>query len=153
MRLSFDSIDEVKEFVKGLKGTRGGKNDAEDAATEKLQTGNAPAPIMPPAGAVAGFNPQAGFAPTGAPAFNPGAAQTGPDPAVLALVQRVSARIDWSIAPPPNGAGQPADQVLTWFRSQLGPETANYTLDQIKQNALPRAAVPTLEGIAKLMGA
>lgn len=158
MRLSFDSIDEVREFVKGLKGTRGGKNDIDEGATAgglaTAQRGGAPAPRMPDT-ASASFPtadfPGAGAAPGGA--GYPAAGVTGPGPEVVALVQRIAAKIDWAMQPSPNGGGQPADAILNWFRGQCGPETASYTMDQIKQVALPRASVPTLENIAKLMNA
>lgn len=149
MRLSFDSIDEVKEFVKSLKGTRGGKGgDADEGAA----TGQAPAPLAPPTGQAAGF-PGAGFAPQGAGAGLAAGAflatgATGLAPEVLALVTRITTRIDGAIA-----SGQPADQVLAWFRGQCGPEAAGATMDQIKQVFLPKAAMPTLENIAKLMNA
>lgn len=156
MRLSFDTIDEVKEFVKSLKGTRGGKDKDEDGPA------NAPQPLAPPiSGSAGGFPgsgahngfavPGPGAGPAGAGPFAANA--TGPAPEVLALVQRITARIDVSIAPPPNGLGQPHDSVLGWFRQQCGPETANYTLDQIKQSALPRLTVAQLDGIAKLIAA
>lgn len=151
MRLSFDSIDEVKEFVKGLKGTRGGKG-GDEAET----AGSSPPPMQPPAsatqvGAAAGFNP-ASFNPGAATGFNPAGAQVGPTPEVLAMVQKVVARIDWCLAPPPQGQGQPVEKVVEWFRNQLGAETAGYTMDQIKQVALPRAPLPVLENINKMMG-
>ena len=159
MRLSFDTIEEVKEFVKGLKGTRGGKDKADEPAGN-LQ--GLPAPLQPPVGGPAGVFPgpgaQVGFAapgPGAGPAGGgfPAPGATGPAPEILALVQRIAARIDTSIAPPPNGLGQPHDNVLGWFRQQCGPETANYTLDQIKQSALPRLTVAQLDGIAKLIAA
>lgn len=147
MRLSFDSIDEVKEFVKGLKGTRGGKGDAADEAT-----GHAPEPLKPPAGG-AGFPGAGGFVPPGAGAGQTvggpfAAAATGPAPEVVALVNRISARIDGAIA-----SGQGAGDVLTWFRGQCGAEAAQATMDQIKAVFLPKMAVPGLENIAKLMNA
>lgn len=155
MKLCFDSIDEVKDFVKQLKGTRSGKGDATDEAI-----GTAPAPLQP--STTAGFNPtaQAGFVPPGAGAGQPAmgfpaaGATAGPGPEVLALAQRISARIDWAITPAASGGGgQDPNAIATWFRSQLGPEAASYTLDQIKHAALPRAAMPVLETIAKLMAA
>jgi hypothetical protein len=152
MRLSFDSIDEVREFVKGLKGTRGGKGSDTD---EGPATGSqqAPAPIMPPQGQAGGFPGAAGFAPPGPGAGQagggfPAAAATGPAPEVLALVQRISTKIDGAVA-----SGQPAEGVLNWFRTQCGPEAASATMDQIKQIALPRMPVAALENIAKLMNA
>lgn len=147
MRLSFDSIEEVKEFVTQLKGTRGKKGDGDEATT-----GGAPAPIQPPAGGVAGF-PGAGgatFAPPGggaAPGAFP-APGAGPSPEVAAIVQRINVRLDGAIA-----AGQPAEQATAWLRGQCGPEAANATLDQLKTVFLPKAAMPTLENIAKLMNA
>lgn len=143
MRLSFDSIDEVKDFVKGLKGTRGGKGGSDDEG--QPGTGQAPPPLAPPIGGN----------PLGAAGF-PGAVQggafpavtNGPAPEVLALVQRIAARTTKLIQ-----EGQSADQMLTWFRGQCGPEAAQATLDQIQQVFLPRASVPTLENIVKLTGA
>ena len=149
MRLSFDSIEEVKEFVKGLKGTRGGKNDADDSAG---QTGGAaaggPSPLMPPAGGFAGPGANAGF--PGAPAGGafPGGAGAGVDPALQAVVTRIVTKLDASLA-----AGNSAEAALTWFRSHFGPEAAQATLDQIKQIFLARLPVATLENIAKMMGA
>lgn len=153
MRLSFDSIEEVKEFVKGLKGTRGGKADADDAPA----TGQAPAPLQPPVtGPAAGFPgaggfaaPAAGAAPAGGGPF--AAVATGPAPEVLALVARIVAKIDAAV-----GSGQPADTALAWFRSECGKagiDASSYNMDQIKQFALPKMAAPMLEQIAKLMNA
>lgn len=151
MKLEFDSIEEVKEFVTKLKGTRGGKaTDADDAPAAGT---TAPAPAQPPAGGPGptfspGPAPGAfGGAPAGG-AFPGPAAPTGPSPEVLALVQRISARIDGAIA-----SGQPADAARTWLAGQCGPEAANYTMDQLKTVALPKAAMPVLENIAKLMNA
>lgn len=145
MRLSFDTIDEVKDFVKQLKGTRGGK--AGEADEGQPATGNAPAPLAPPQGAIGGFPGTAGFAPP-----MPGAAPGGGFPAavapeVQALVARITTRLDQAI-----GMGQ-SDDALKFFRTQCGPEAANATMDQIKGVFLPKASVPTLEQIAKLMAA
>jgi hypothetical protein len=144
MRLSFDSIEEVREFVKGLKGTRGGKaGDGEDGAT-----GQAPQPLAPPAGGAAGF-PGAGaaaFTPPGG-GFPAGGAPTVA-PEVAGLVQRISVRIDGAIA-----SGQPADAARAWLAGQCGPETAAYTLDQLKTVAMPKLTVAALENIAKMMNA
>ncbi len=69
-------------------------------------------------------------------------------------MQRICNRIDWSVQPAPQGGGQPAEQVLAWFRNNVGdPNAAAYTMDQIKQVALPRASQPVLENIAKLIAA
>lgn len=151
MRLSFDSIDEVKEFVKQLKGTRGGRGDKDD--TDGATGGQtAPEPLKPPAGGAAPFNPGTFAPPVGgagqAGGAFPAAGAAGLAPEVQALVTRINTRIDGAIA-----SGQSADQVLAWFRGQCGPEAANATMDQIKANFLPKAAVPVLENIAKLMNA
>jgi hypothetical protein len=150
MRLSFDSIEEVQEFVKKLKGTRGGKDKGDET-----ETGNAPQPLQPPvsAGVAQTFAPggMQGFAAPGAGAGQAGGAfpaAAAPDPAIVALVQRIVAKLDSALA-----SGQPADQALAWFKSQCGPGTENFTLDQIKQVALPKLAQPQLEAIAKLMAA
>lgn len=149
MKLCFDSIEEVKEFVASLKGTRGKKGEADDDMPKV--TGQAPAPLQPPATQTATFNP-GGFAPQAQPAAPaasafPVAAVTGPAPEVVALVGKITAKLDAAIA-----AGQPADAALQWFRGQCGPEAAQATMDQIKAVFLPKTPVPGLENIAKLMG-
>lgn len=146
MRLSFDSIDEVKEFVKGLKGTRGGKaGDNDDGAGPQTGGQTAPALLQPPTGQT--FNPGAGGA-----AFNPGGAAgfspVGVAPEVTALVNRIVARADALVA-----GGQDANAMLTWFRTQCGPEAAQATLDQIKTVFLSKASVTTLTEMVKLIGA
>lgn len=155
MKLEFESIEEVKDFVTKLKGTRGGKAD-KDEGTET--GGAAPEPLKPPAGqstatGAPGFPGSIGYVPEGAGATQAGAAfpvhvATGPAPEILALVERIKVRIDGAIA-----SGQPAAAVLDWFQKQLGPETANYTMEQIKDVALPKASKPILDGIAGLMNA
>lgn len=146
MRLSFDTIDEVKDFVKQLKGTRGGKAG---------ETDEAPTPLAPPTG-------QAAFNPGGAPGFAPpvgGATQGGAGPFAAgatalapeaqALVTRIVTRIDGAAA-----SGQSVEAMLTWLRNNVGDAAAaTATLDQIKTVFLPRASVPTLDNIAKLMAA
>lgn len=136
MKLEFSSIEEVKEFVASLKGTRGKKGDDDGPAAQ-----TAPAPLMPPqTGFASAFNPNP--APSGFPGAPVG------DPAIGALVQRINAKLDASLA-----SGQSADAALTWFRGQCGPEAAAATMDQIKGVFLPRLTAPALENIAKLMGA
>jgi len=151
MRLSFDSIEEVREFVKGLKTSRTGKGSDDEGGAA---TGSAPQPLAPPQGGQTGGFPGAGgFAPPGGgatPAVGgfPAPGVTGPAPEAVALVNRITAAVDKAVA-----SGQPADAVLAWFRGQCGPEAANATMDQIKGHFLPKAALPTLENIAKLMNA
>jgi len=144
MQLTFNSIEEVKEFVKSLKGTRSGKGGDGDGDTGQAgTTATAPAPLQPPtAGFTAAPGPFGGAPATGF------AAATAVDAAVLALGQRIVAKLDAALA-----SGQPADAALAWFRGQCGPEAAAATMDQIKSVFLPRLTVPALENIAKLMGA
>lgn len=152
MRLSFDSIEEVKEFVKQLKGTRGGKSDAADEPQ-----GQAPAPLQPPAGGAApalGFpSGAAGFAPpapgaTAAVGAFPAAGAPATAPEVQTLVTRIAARIDGCAA-----AGSDVNAMLNWLRGQVGAGAEQATMDQIKTVFLPKQAVPQLENIAKLMAA
>jgi hypothetical protein len=149
MRLSFDSIEEVKDFVKNLKGTRGGKAEADEPGETK-----APTPLAPPASAASGFPGAAGFAPP-APGAGPtggafpvaGAPQVAPE--VLALVNRIVPKMDSAVS---SGATKVGD-MLAWFQGQCGPEAANATIDQIKQIFLPRMSVAQLTTIAGLMSA
>lgn len=140
--VEFDSEDEFKARIKN---PRGGKGD--EVGGNAALTAQGPAPLMPPAGSQQPFNP----APAPA-AFTPpqGGFPGQPviDPVVAGLVQRITARIDSSLA-----SGQPADSVLTWFRGQCGAEASAATMDQIKTIFLPKLAVPGLENIAKLMNA
>lgn len=158
MRLSFDSIEEVKEFVKALKGTRGGKDKDDEAAPT---TGNAPAPLAPPTGAVAGAGfggggqagftaPPAGGAGPGAGAFPAlGAPIAGPQlaPEAAAFVAKIGAVMDAA------AAGPKAAEMLQWFRNSCGPDAANATSEQIKAVFLPRFNVQQLADMAKLVGA
>jgi hypothetical protein len=141
MKLSFDSIEEVKEFVASLKGTRGKKGDTEDPPS-------VPAPAQPPTtGFVAGPQ-QAVFAPGPQAPVTPAFPVATVDPAVASLVQRISTKLDAAIA-----GGQNADAALAWFRNRCGAEAANATMDQIKTVYLTKLSVPNLEETAKLMGA
>lgn len=153
MRLSFDSIDEVKEFVKNLKGTRGGKDKDDGEAA----TGSAPQPLQPPAaGAMSGFPgggatgfaaPGAGAAPAGGGFPVAGAPTVAPE--VQALVTRIITRVEAAVAA---GSTKP-DDMLAWFRGQCGAEAAQATWDQIKASFLPKMGVPQLDGIAKMVAA
>lgn len=149
MQLVFDTIDELRDFVKThLKTKRGGKDDEPDAGAGQPATGNAPQPLMP-AQQHTGFNgPTGGFAPPNGSGPSFPSAAPGVDPAIATLVARVNARIDASVA-----SGQNVDNMLNWFRGQSGPEAANATLDQIKQNFMHKLPMATLENIAKSMNA
>lgn len=146
MRLSFDSIEEVKEFVKGLKGTRGGKAD-----TDETSAGNAPDPLKPSAGQTTGFAP-------GATGFNPNAAPQGNGPfgggaVTLTAEQTAVAKIVAGITGAISG-GQPEASVLKWFQNEcakVDPTAANATLDQIKTVYLYKLAMPVLQSVAAQM--
>ncbi len=140
MKITVEFENEA-EFKARIKNPRGGKDD------EPLTNNTAPAPLQPPQGQPAAFQPGA------TAAFNPPQGGNFPgapsiDSAGAAIVGRIVTRIDGAIA-----SGQPADAVLTWFRGQCGAEAASATMDQIKQVFLPKLAMPTLENIAKLMNA
>jgi hypothetical protein len=152
MKLCFDTVEELRSFVKeDLKAKRTGKGEADDAPA-----GSAPAPLQPPAGgAMSGFpsgGAPAGFAAPGAGAGPAGGgfpAAAAPDPAIAALVQRITTRVEAAIQ---SGSTKPED-MIAWFRGQCGSEAASATWDQIKANFLPKLAVPQLDGIAKMMNA
>ena len=147
MRLSFDTIDEVKDFVKQLKAARGPKDKEEEAPA----SGAAPVPLQPPqtTTAASGF-PGIGGATQGFPGTGGTfpAGPTGTPPEIMAVVNRIVAKVDASIA-----IGNSVDAATNWFRSQCGAEAANATLDEIKKHFLPRLPAATLENIAKQMNA
>lgn len=156
MRLSFDSIEEVKTFVAGLKGTRGKKGEDDEAGAGQTGQigGTAPTPLAPPVGgAQAGFPGTTQFAPPvggaaplqGFPAA--GAPQIAPE--AIALAMRIGNRTDAVIATP----GQDGNGAVNWLRSQCGAEAANATLAQIKESFLPKLSVAQLTTIAGLIGA
>lgn len=151
MKLTFDSIEEVKEFVISLKGTRGGKKGDD---TDEVK-GNAPAPIQPPANQTLntpGFLGSGGFAPpaggaTQAAAGFPAAAAPNSVQEAHPHVARIIAGIEKSLQ-----GGTDVNNMLSWFRNQCGAEAANATLDQIKAVFIPKQSPATLEHIVKLMG-
>lgn len=158
MRLSFDTIDEVKDFVKQLKGGRRVKGDTDDgddtgAAAGNLGTaqGLAPPLAMPPGNQTASFAPPTG----GAGAFTPAG---GPPPNTMqAIVARITAQVDKLIGGQvPGQAAQPADAVLQWLRGQIAPHdasAANATMDQVKQVYLGKLPENALNEMARLIGA
>ena len=155
MELRFSSIDEIKDFMAQLKGTRGKKGENDDAPTV---AGNVPAPIpvpVAPAFQAAGLvAPQVQHAAQAA--AGPFAPVAGPvaSPEVLALLTRITGRVDALIAGTvPGTAPQAPDKVLEWLRSQLGPEAAMASMEQVKAVFMPRLTQPALEQIAKLIGA
>lgn len=166
MRLSFDSIDEVKEFVKQLKGTRGGKDKDDGETGTTVTTGNlpgngqAPAPLMPTAQQLQAATGANGAAPGGvatvgqsavAGAFPGGGPVPGVDPAAAALVQRIATRVDGAIQ-----SGQPAESITQWLRNACGQVDANAAqadLATLKTVYLFKMPPATLEAMAKQMNA
>jgi hypothetical protein len=150
--VDFENLEEFEAFRASGKKTRGKKDEGAD------DTGNAPAPLQPPAGGAAvGFPGAGGFAPQGAGVGQVGGAFPAAGapvlaPEVAALVQRITTRMDSAVS---SGVTK-ADDMLTWFRGQcagVDPNAANATLDQIKGVFLPKLSVPALDQIAKMMAA
>ena len=144
--VEFESMDEFEAFKVSGKKTRGKKDEDGPAAEPQPLIGSVPAPLQPPSTFnPSGFAPPAAGATQAAPAF-PAAAAPGPEPAVVALVEKINARLS---------AIPITDQAIAWFRSELvkhGLDAAQATMDQIKAVHLPKLSVPALEGIAKLVG-
>lgn len=156
MRLSFDTIDEVKDFVKQLKTTRKGKGEDDDAdagtgAAVGQQGGQAPAPILPPTGGQPNFTP--GGAP--GPTFTPG--NQPPPNTMPAIVARINAQLDKLIAGTvPGQPAQPVAAIEQWLRTQVAPHDASAaaaTLDQFKQAYLNKLPEVALNEMARLIGA
>ena len=135
----FESMDEFEAFRTSGKKTRG-KGAKEEVEEQQV----APAPdqaaaqpqVFTPSAAVA--QPQQGFPGNSG---SPATAATNP------LVTAILARIDGAVS-----SGQPADNVVNWFRQQIGPEAANATLEQIKQIFVPRMTEQQLKQIAPQLG-
>ena len=134
--VEFESWAELEEFRTSGKKTRvkGQKEEVEEQI--EPTAASTPQTFAPSAAAT---QPQQGF-----PGGNSGApAATATSPVVTAIL----ARIDGAVA-----SGQPADNVVTWFRQQIGPEAANATLEQIKQIFVPRMTEQQLKQIAPQLG-
>ena len=136
--VEFNSWEEMELFRTSGKTKRSKKEDeapVEEVAqaireAQPVQAAfTAPAPPPPPV-------PSQGF---------PGG--NGATPPVNPLVKAIWERIDGAIA-----SGQPADNVVIWFRNQIGPDAAQATLDQIKQVFIPRMSEQQLRQIMPLLG-
>lgn len=148
MKLCFDSIDEVKAFVGELRGTRGGRKGA---------SGDDPGPDAPSFSPAPAFNPPAtrapsGFTahsapPAGAPAGFPAVGAAGAAPAIHSLAKAIIDRTDAALT-----TGQPVEPILNWFKTQLGPDAANATWDQMKTVHIPRLSEAQLKQIAPQFG-
>jgi len=125
--VEFDSMDDFEAFRVSGRAKR----------TKK----EAPA-FNPP-----GLAPPAPFAAL-ASAFPAAAAAPAVDPAVAALVGKITAKRDFAFS---SGASS-ADGALGWFREQCGPEAAQATMAQIDQVFLPKMPPDRLAQLAKWMG-
>lgn len=134
--VEFESWEEMEQFRVSGKKTRG--KGAKEEVEEQVEptAASTPQTFAPSAAAT---QPQQGF--PGGNSGAPAAAATSP------LVTAILARIDGAIS-----SGQPADNVVTWFRQQIGPEAANATLEQIKQIFVPRMTEQQLKQIAPQLG-
>lgn len=143
--IDFDNWDEMEAFRTSGKRTRGkGKDDTGDgepASGPNVQT----TAFTPPPTQTA--TPAQGFqAPGGASGFAP--PNTAPAaPAVHPLVPQIVAKIDGALQ-----QGQPEVNVLGWLRQQLGPDTAQATMEQVKTVYLQKASEAVLKSIAQPLG-
>jgi hypothetical protein len=133
--IDFENWDEMEAFRTSGKKTRGKKGEENDPVETGVEIVAQPLPpqpsFTPPVQPVAGFPGANGAAP---PAVNP-------------LAVAIAAKADNAIA-----GGQSAEQVLNWFRGQIGPDAASATWDQIKSVYLPRLPEAQLKTIAPQLG-
>ncbi len=138
--IDFENWDEMEAFRTSGKKTRGKKGEENDpvesgvsietvAQHPAMSTGGAN--FIPPVQPVVGFPGANGAAP---PVVNP-------------LAVAIAAKADNAIA-----GGQSAEQVLNWFRGQIGPDAASATWEQIKSVYLPRLPEAQLKTIAPQLG-
>jgi hypothetical protein len=136
--VEFDGMEEFEAFrTSGRKARSGKAKDDEPAAVEEtaqairdaqpLQAPPVPPPPPPPAATIHSF-----------PGTNSGAHP---------LVAAILTRIDRAIMD-----GQPADNVVMWFRQQIGPDAKDATLEQIKQVFIPKMSEMQLTQLAPLLG-
>jgi hypothetical protein len=133
INIDFENWDEMEAFRTSGKKTRGKKEEAAEEIAEQTATATPSAPVQ-------GFT--APVMPTGFPGAN-GAAP----PVINPLAVAIAAKADNAIA-----GGQSAEQVLNWFRGQIGPDAASATWDQIKSVYLPRLPEAQLKTIAPQLG-
>lgn len=162
MKLTFESLSELREFMTELDGD--GSDDAAEAATgttkrrrrtkAEIEAANAaqgqPNPPQAPQGN-SGFGPPptanaappaTGFAAPPPSSFAP-PAQPEANPMVKAIIDKTEAAMK---------AGQPMEAVVGWFRAALGPETAQANWEQMKAAFLPKASDALLKQIASQLG-
>lgn len=136
--IEFDDWDEMEQFRISGRKPRTKKDDVvEEIVTEPISTVTVtPAPTPPPP---QNFTPPAVH---GFPGGNGGA------PTVHPLVTAILTRIDSALS----SSGQSADQIVQWFRQQIGPGAENATLEQIRQVFIPRMTEVQLKQLAPQLG-
>jgi hypothetical protein len=148
--VEFDTWEEMELFRTSGKKTRGKVKDDEvtvEEVTEKVAQMNTAAATTlgtqaaPATQAVNAFQPAPSPVAQGFPGGNGAAAPMHP------LATAVIGKIDGAI-----GSGQPTESIAAWFRSQIGPDAAQATLDQIKQVFIPRMTEAQLKQIAPQLG-
>lgn len=136
----FESMEEFEAFRVSGKKTRTKKEEVEEAV--ELQASKAdPTVTVTPTSAPQPIAPVP--APPPAPMHGFPGGNGNQDPRVTQIL----ARIDGALS-----SGQSTDNIVTWFRQQIGPEAANATLEQIKQVFIPRLTEAQLNQIAPLLG-
>jgi hypothetical protein len=142
--VEFDTWEEMELFRTSGKKTRGKAKDDEvtvEEVTEKVAQMNTAAATTLGTQANNTFQPVPSPVAQGFPGGNGAAAPMHP------LATAVIGKIDGAI-----GSGQPTESIAAWFRSQIGPDAAQATLDQIKQVFIPRMTEAQLKQIAPQLG-
>ncbi len=135
--IDFDTWDEMIAFTTSGKKTRTKKEEKEEAEEIAAQTVTA-TPSAPVQGFTAPVVPVQGF---------PGSMPAAAPQAVNPIVAQIIAKVDGALS-----SGQSPDNVLNWFRQQIGPDAAQATLDQIKTVFLPRMSPTELKMLAPMFG-
>ncbi len=133
--VEFDTVEEFEAFRTSGKKTRTKKEEAADEVVMDAMD----VTKLPPATA---FAP-----PVQAPQGFPGSPPVATPQAANPIVAQIIAKVDGALA-----SGQSPDNVLNWFRQQIGPDAAQATLDQIKTVFLPRMTDTQLKTLAPMFG-
>jgi hypothetical protein len=141
--VEFDSMEEFEQFRVSGKATRKRtKDEVEETATEPARQA-APPPQPAPAVQPISTPPDVQQAMTSG--FPGGNGQMAP--VVNPIVAAIHARIDGAVS-----TGQSVDDIVKWFRQQIGPEAAQATLDQIRNIFIPRMTEIQLKQLAPQLG-
>jgi hypothetical protein len=157
INVEFDSWEEMEIFRTSGKKTRGKSQMSEVEEAVELQASKADPTVTQHAEKQAQMAASTIVNPVPAQTFQPPAVATAPagfpgangptPPAANPLVAAILARIDGAVA-----TGQSSDDIVRWFRQQIGPDAANATIDQIRQVYVPRMSDAQLKSIAPLLG-